>query len=43
MKKFVKGLLIGVGVIALYELVDYVVTDMRLTKKGEEFYAKNGF
>lgn len=43
MKKFVKGLLIGVGVIALYDLVDYAVTDMRLTKKREEFYAKNGF
>ena len=43
MKKFVKGLLIGVGVIALYELVDYAVTDMTLTKKREEINAKNGF
>ena len=43
MNEGVKGVVIGVGVIALYELVDYAVTDMRLTKKREEFYAKNGF
>lgn len=43
MKKFVKGLLFGVGAIALYDLIDYAVTDMRLTKKREDFYEKNGF
>ena len=43
MKKFVKGLLLGVGVIALYDLVDYAVTDMRLIKKREDFYEKHGF
>lgn len=43
MKNFVKGLLLGVGVIALYDLVDYAVTDMRMKKKRDEFYAKNGF
>lgn len=43
MKKFIKGIIVGLGFIVSLDIINEVIMDNKLTKKREKFYEENGF